>query len=774
MYCKTSTARQAIALARYSVGNQVLGCLLSFSYFLAGSLVLFPTLAAFAQAPTAAWTARYNGSGNGIDEAVKTVSDVLGNAYVLGTSDRDASAEVNRDIVIIKYNAAGVLQWQDRYNGPDNGDDFATDLVVNAEGSVFVTGASQVPGKDLDMVLLKYNTLGDRQWARHFDEENKADAGNALALDASGNVYVTGYITKTDTAGNNPWHMFFINKDYATWKYNRSGVLQWVSYYGSTGNFYDPDEKGDDVADRIVIESTGNVYVLGLSPGVYSSECRLIKYNASGVQQWIRSLANGVRVYTGGLALGAAGNVTVAGNYIPGAYDLYLDYYAFQVARFNAAGELLWSQVHEDPFDPTQPTYHTYATATGLAVDAAGQVYVSGAQYEPDHGNIDFLTMKYSNSGEELWLKTYDGGHGNDFTSTIALDATGNSYVTGTTNQSISDFNYTTLKYNSTGDRLWAVNYNGPTNGRDAAASLVLGPEGSFYVTGTSNGGTTADDFATIRYVPQSDTECQASGLILREYWAKVKGNQTSQVPVNKAPTSTSYLTSFEAPSNVGEQYASRIRGYLCAPETGNYTFWIASDDYGDLYLSSDEDPANKQLIAYLKGFSNPRQWNKHYSQKSALIYLEKGKRYYIEALHKEAWTNDNLAVAWRLPSAASSSSPVVIPGSVLSPFQLSNARQELAEVSSGEEGEGLQLQAAPNPFTQQTTVIFKAQETGKAVLALYDLQGQQVASVFEGQVQAGEHQQATVQGGRLTNGLYLLRLVNGSQVRHLKLVLSK
>jgi len=272
----------------------------------------------------------------------------------------------------------------------------------------------------------------------------------------------------------------------------------------------------------------------------------------------------------------------------------------------------------------------------------------------------------------------------------------------------------------------------------------------------------------------ESPADCQASGTILREYWAKVNGNQTINVPVNKAPTSISYLTSFEGPTGVGENYASRIRGYLCAPETGNYTFWIASDDYGDLYLSSDDNPANKQLIAWIKGWSNPRQWNKHYSQKSALIYLEKGKRYYIEALHKQAWVNDNLSVAWRLSSSPASASPVVIPGSVLSPFVPGNARLEYAEVANAEAAAGLNLQAAPNPFTHQTTVTFTARESGPAVLDLYDLQGKKLQRVFEAEVQAGEPQQAQVNGSRLGQGLYLLRLVNGSRVQHLKALVNQ
>jgi hypothetical protein len=265
---------------------------------------------------------------------------------------------------------------------------------------------------------------------------------------------------------------------------------------------------------------------------------------------------------------------------------------------------------------------------------------------------------------------------------------------------------------------------------------------------------------------------CTASGSILREYWANVKGNQTSQVPVNKVPTAISYLTSFEAPSNVAENYASRIRGYLCAPETGNYTFWIASDDYGDLYLSSDEDPANKQRIAYIKGANNPRQWNKHYSQKSASIYLEAGKRYYIEAQHKEAWVMDNLAVAWRLPSSAAKSAPVVIPGSVLSPFVPASWSEELSELTSIEAASA--VRAHPNPFTDQLTIHFTPQESGSATLELYDTHGFKVNTLFNGMVESEKAQKVVFNSSGLTQGMYIIRLINGQHQNHRKVVLLR
>jgi hypothetical protein len=266
--------------------------------------------------------------------------------------------------------------------------------------------------------------------------------------------------------------------------------------------------------------------------------------------------------------------------------------------------------------------------------------------------------------------------------------------------------------------------------------------------------------------------KCTASGTILREYWANLRGGETSNVPVNRVPTSINYLTSFEAPSNVAENYASRIRGYLCAPETGHYTFWIASDDYGDLYLSADDNPANKQRIAYIKGSARPRQWNKYPSQKSALIYLEKGKRYYIEALHKEALVMDNLAVGWRLPSSPALSAPEVISGSVLSPAVPENLSKDSSEVTSI--GVASSLRTHPNPFTDQLTIQFTLQENGPATLELYDTHGLKVNTLFKGTVESDKVQQVALNSSKLTPGIYIIRLINGQHQHHRRVMLFR
>ena len=162
----------------------------------------------------------------------------------------------------------------------------------------------------------------------------------------------------------------------------------------------------------------------------------------------------------------------------------------------------------------------------------------------------------------------------------------------------------------------------------------------------------------------------EGSGTILREWWTGIGGNEipllTSSPNYPDNPTGTQEMTSFEGPSGFNDSYGTRMRGYVHPPETGNYVFWIATDDNGQLWLSTDDDPANKQLIASVTGWAGSREWYKFSSQESTDIRLVAGQRYYIEALHKEGGGGDNIAVAWRLPDSTFEGP---IPGNRLSPW---------------------------------------------------------------------------------------------------------
>ena len=165
----------------------------------------------------------------------------------------------------------------------------------------------------------------------------------------------------------------------------------------------------------------------------------------------------------------------------------------------------------------------------------------------------------------------------------------------------------------------------------------------------------------------------EPTGSILREYWSGIPGTNvsdlTSDANYPNNPTGSDQIPSFEAPTDWAEQYGTRVRGYLTAPSTGTYVFWIASDDGGELWLSTDATPANKTRIAYVPGWTSSRQWSGYTEQKSAAIPLTAGQKYYIEALQKEEGGGDNLAVGWAKPGQATTTPSEVIPGWVLSPW---------------------------------------------------------------------------------------------------------
>jgi len=161
----------------------------------------------------------------------------------------------------------------------------------------------------------------------------------------------------------------------------------------------------------------------------------------------------------------------------------------------------------------------------------------------------------------------------------------------------------------------------------------------------------------------------QPTGTILREWWTGIPENpligltESEDYPDN--PTGTDFITTFEGPINFDESYGTRVRGYIHPPTDGGYAFWIACDDTGELWLSTDNYPDKAVLIANVPEYVFTRQWEKYPEQRSSAYELEAGKRYYIELLHKEGIGRDHFAVAWQGPGI----NQEVIPGGVMSPY---------------------------------------------------------------------------------------------------------
>jgi len=401
-----------------------------------------------------AWVARHDGPGSSDDHARDMVVDAAGNIYVTGYSQ----SAVSPDYLTVKYNAAGVEQWAARYNGSGDSSDYAVALAVDGTGNVYVTGRSW-NGTNDDYATVKYNSAGQEQWvARYNGPEDSIDYAVALAVDDVGNVYVTG--------SSYPY-------DYATIKYNSAGIQEWIQTVGSGGN---------DPPVALAIDGASNVYVTGSRGYDYYT----VKYNSAGKKQWTAR-------YDGpeygsdlarALAVDGSGNVYVTGG--SAQQGIYGNPPNYATVKYNSAGQEQWVA-----------RYNGYIFAHALAVDGVGNVYVTG-----DGGG--YITAKYNSAGTQEWVATYDNGDDFYYAVALAVDNAGNVYVTGIGlpyyGNHYEDQDYTTVKYNSAGTQEWVQTYNGPGNGHDDAIALAVDNANNVYVTGSSIGSNPDYDFATIKY----------------------------------------------------------------------------------------------------------------------------------------------------------------------------------------------------------------------------------------------------------------------------------
>jgi len=436
--------------------------------------------AAAAPPPIERWVARYDGPISTFDYAYALAVDRAGNVYVTGGS---YGSGTDFDYATVKYNAAGAQQWEARYENPASGDDIAMALAVDAAGNVYVTGRSYGgAGTVYDYATVKYDASGAEQWENRYNNApvNGDDRAYALAVDGAGNVYVTGRSEGSGTGG-----------DYATVKYDTNGNKQWVARYDG------PASSGES-ATALAVDGAGNVYVTGICDFLNSTtgDYCTIKYNAAGAQQWVRRYNGPANDYdsASALAVDGAGNVYVTGEST--GSGTARDY---ATVKYNALGVQQWAVRYNNV------AVNGNDGAAALALDGAGNVYVTGRSEGSGTGE-NYATVKYNAAdGAQQWVRRYDAASLTDAGNALAVDGAGNVYVTGQSEGSGTDYDYATVKYNAAGVQQWAARYDGPVpfSSYDYANALALDGAGNVYVTGSSVGFGTVYDYATIKYAQQ-------------------------------------------------------------------------------------------------------------------------------------------------------------------------------------------------------------------------------------------------------------------------------
>jgi len=433
-----------------------------------------------------------------------------------------------------------VRVWGTYYGG--NSFDAGNDCATDALGNVYMTGYTTLNTSTIiatigsyqatfgglgDAFLVKFNSSGVRLWSSYYGGAN-ADNGTSLAVDGSGNVYMSGITSSTAGIASAAAHQTVMGNsssdDAFLVKFDGAGLRQWATYYGGSGN---------EENSNCTVDPSGNVYLVGTTEsatgtviatatsqqptfGGSLNDAYLVKFNSSGVRQWATYYggtgldygyacsADAVSVYLGGVTSSTSAAIATGGHqntHGGGFYDAYL------VKFSNSTGIRTWGTF-----------YGGSGSETGYscAADASGNVYLSGVTTTSltgvmataaSHQSVgvtafdnDAFLVKFNGSGVRQWA-TYYGGDDADDGYGCATDASNNVYLVGTTSSTLSSAiatsgSYQTnlgaafatnayiAKFDASGVRQWGTYYGVDSENGTSATS---DGSGNVYMTGVTS-----------------------------------------------------------------------------------------------------------------------------------------------------------------------------------------------------------------------------------------------------------------------------------------------
>jgi len=376
-----------------------------------------------------------------------TTERTRSNLIKINNTDLFLLGTISNDIILIKYNLIGQVIWNFRYNGTGKGNDLPSKMIFDKKGNIYINGCSPGVGTGVDYVTIKIDSIGNQIWARRFTSGgNERDASYGLAMDSTGNIFVTGESFSID------------RRECLTIKYDSSGNQQWISRFQAGLSC---------IGYEVICDKWGNSFVTGHGNiGIFT-----IKYNYRGEQVWRTEYSAVGSETPRSLEIDSSGSIYVAGLSNLGMYWDYI------TIKYDSSGNELWNRRYNG-------SGNYMDQLNDMKIDKLGNVYVTGNGTQTGTG-YDYTTIKYNTNGTEQWVAKYHNGL-NDIATALTIDDFGSVYVTGRSDGNNTQFDYSTVKYDSLGNQMWAIRYNYSNEYDDEARSIVLDNENNIYVTGDS------------------------------------------------------------------------------------------------------------------------------------------------------------------------------------------------------------------------------------------------------------------------------------------------
>lgn len=528
--------------------------------------------------------------------------------------------------------------------------------------------------------VICYSQPFGQEWASRYNgTANSVDWAYAVTTDNSDNVYVTGYSTNIGTG-----------KDMLTIKYDPSGNILWSRSYNGPVN-------GGDYSFSIAVDNSGNVYITGRSDqGATYSDYTTIKYNSNGVQQWI-ALYNGTAgTYDEGrvVAVDNSGNVYVTGKSMGINSD-----YDITTIKYDQNGNQVWVQRYNGPGN-------SYDGPNSMYLDAAGNIYIAG---ESIGIGSDYVTIKYNSNGVQQWVNRYNGTNsGGDAAVAVKTDNNGNVFVTGTSDQGATSYDYATIKYNSAGVQQWIRTYDDIGHRGDFATAMDLDQNGNVYVTGKSSGSSVANDsdFATVKYNTNGD-----------QIW----------VALYAGPNNSSDVSRAIVVDHLGNIIVTGSSGTLTQTD----------------YVTIKYNPAGvQQWIGYYNGTGSGNDF-------TSSLAIDNSNNIFVTGKSLGAGTDYDYATI----KYAVLTGIIPVSGNIPDKFNLS--------------------QNYPNPFNPETKIRFSIPSAGNVSIVVFDILGHELSSIVNSYLNPGNYE-VNYDASKLPSGVYFYKISSGSFSDVKKMILAK
>ena len=402
------------------------------------------------------WTVELRPSALGREDGTAIAADAGGNVYAAGSADQ-ATPDDEAAFVVLKYDPDGALLWArtvplGRIARP-------AAIAAHPLGGAVVTGEWEDDASDYRFATIRFDAEGNELWRALFgglDPGNGPESAGAvaLALDAAGNTYVTGW---TDTGTE-------LGIQFATVKYGPGGEELWARGFGG---------EGDDLPSGMAVDPAGRVHVAGTTPGPEDARFSVVRYDAAGGELGAAHHDEAGQDFARALAVSPRGDAYITGS------TSSMGRVEFLTAVLDLGGNLIWSARHGGPASEG---------AIDVAVAPDDTSWVLGKVTSVVTGT-NYRLVRYDVGGNELWDARFESD-GDDNARGLVVDDLENAYVTGT---SITPFgaDAVTLAYDPAGNEMWRTSSGGA--GDQAASAIARGPDRGVHVVGSAAGAGVSD-----------------------------------------------------------------------------------------------------------------------------------------------------------------------------------------------------------------------------------------------------------------------------------------